>query len=140
MKEEIKMKFEWLVGYLPYELRINVPKYYNFGGVKTEAEILTLDALKPDWMMFREVHAFHPIERFKPILRPLKEYKDVEEILDDFSDNEIERFEEIFFGFGHTCLSRFDTISASQLQLMYKHHIDIFQLIDVGLATDKNTL
>jgi hypothetical protein len=135
-----EIKLEWLVGYLPYELKFKVPKYYHFGGMKTDSEVMTMETVKKDWIHFEEGGSYHPIEDFQPILRPLKEIYDIPEIMDEFSDYHREHFEMSFFFFGHGCLSRFDTINAAQLQLMYKYHMDIFQLIDLGLAIDKNTL
>ena len=69
MKQQLTL--EHITSYLPYGLQVTVPKNYNFGGMKTDSKFLTLLCAKEDWFMISGFSAFHPMENFKPILRPM---------------------------------------------------------------------
>jgi hypothetical protein len=68
----------------------------------------------------------------KPILRPLSNYEDIDEILNEMNDYEIIMIED-----NPDLIKR---LSYDVIELMFKNHIDIFGLIPKGLAIDKNTL
>ena len=82
---------------------------------------------------------FRHVSEIKPILRPVEEYKDIPEIMDNFSEYEEEEFINAF-GFGKAMISRFGHISHEMADLMFKHHIDLFFLINDDLAIDVNTI
>jgi hypothetical protein len=68
-------------------------------------------------------------------LRPLSEISDFEEIMDEFSIRSWEVFEDHFFD---TVLGRslncFDNVNYTIVELCFKYNLDIFGLIDKGLA------
>jgi hypothetical protein len=72
----------------------------------------------------------------KPILRPLSDIKNFEDIMDEFSEYSWEVFENHFFVLGRT-LNCFDSITYTIAELCFKHHIDLFGLIDKGFALKK---
>ena len=71
----------------------------------------------------------------KPILRPLSEIKQFEDIMDEFSEYSWDAFENHFFCdlLGRS-LNCFDVVNFTIMELCFKHHLDIFGLIDKGLA------
>ncbi len=76
----------------------------------------------------------------KPILRPFAEFAMVEEIMDEFNLFDLETIHNSFYGAGTRSLNCLDRINLTQAQLMFKHHIDVFGLIDRELAYDVNKL
>ena len=76
----------------------------------------------------------------KLILKPLHEFKNYEDILDEFSEHSLDGFENAFFILGLACNNRFDFVNYTIMELMFKHHLDIFQLIPQGLALDYNLI
>ncbi len=80
---------------------------------------------------------FRPIAEIKPILRPIQEYKDFSEIMDNFAEYYRDQF---ITSFGMGSLNRFDHLSYKMAELMFKHHIDLFDLIKNNLAIDVNTI
>lgn len=64
-----------------------------------------------------------------PILYPLSEFKNYPDIMDEFSEYAFDQFENAFFIMGG-CNNRFDFVDYTVMELMFKHHIDIFGLID----------
>ena len=83
----------------------------------------------------------YPINSVKPILRPLTEIKDIEEIMDEFSEFSWEGFQNHFFDnvLGRS-LNCFDVVNYTIVELCFKHNLDIFGLIEKDLAIDINTL
>jgi hypothetical protein len=79
------------------------------------------------------------LDEFKPILRPLKEIQDIPEIQEEFSEYHWESFVNSFFLLGRS-LNCFDHVSYTIVELCFKYHLDIFGLIDKGLAIDANTI
>jgi hypothetical protein len=75
------------------------------------------------------------------ILRPLDEIKNFEEIMDEFSVNSLNAFENHFLDntLGRS-LNCFDNVNYTIIELCFKYHLDIFGLIKNGLAIDINTL
>ena len=75
----------------------------------------------------------------KPILRPMKDIYNIEEIMDEFSEYSLEQFEITFFsGLSPAIVNKLDNISYGILRLLFKYHFDVFGLIENGLALDKN--
>ena len=72
---------------------------------------------------------------FKPILRPLSDIKNFEDIMDEFSVRSFEAFENHFFDIAlGRSLNCFDNVNYTIVELCFKHHLDIFGLIPKGLA------
>lgn len=128
MKE--KLKVEYLTPYLPYKLNFMIE------GVLCEFE--GIDLHQKDTIISERVT--YKFSQIKPILKPLIEFSLIPELLDEFSDAGLEAFENAFFGLRVRALSCMDTISYSQAKLMFKHHLDVFGLIDQGLAINYNDL
>jgi len=51
-------------------LKFEVPKFYNFSGMKTEETIFEMSGVKDNfYISFHEAIGFYPLKNFKPILR-----------------------------------------------------------------------
>ena len=121
-----KLKLEELAPYLPYGLKIRDIAYPSTFLMKTgNIQISLIDN-----------------EYYKPILRLLSDFEKIEEIVDEFSEHDLEQFKISFLLFGKKgwCLNKFDFINYSQMKLMFKYHIDIFGLIEQNLAIDIDTI
>ncbi len=79
------------------------------------------------------------ISNVKPILHPLSEYKDCDEVFDEMSEYSEELFIDLFLG-AITPLNKFDHINVSVYNALLKNHFDVFGLIESGLAIDINTI
>lgn len=132
----MKLELKHLAPYLPYGLRV-----IHGDGRKLEMTCGNILGKKEKHVMEINgvLNSQYGPYKTKPILRPLIEYKNFEDILDEFSENDHESLEDAFFLLGRS-LNCFDFINYSQIQLMFKHHIDVFGLIEKGLAIDINTL
>ena len=128
MAKKIKNKLELkhLAPYLPYELEVKVINDRKVLALNNSTLNISLDrVLKSDYCF--------------PILRPLSEYKKYPDIIEQFSDYSLEQFEIAFFSFVN-CLNKLDKVNYTIMELMFKHHLDIFDLISKGLAVDINTI
>tara|TARA_R110000823_G_C15725246_1_gene479131 strand:+ start:319 stop:678 length:360 start_codon:yes stop_codon:yes gene_type:complete len=119
----MKLELKHLAPYLTYGLKfIDIPEGYN------QQRELNIDSF--NWLLTDG----------KPILRPLKEMYQVEEIMYEFSEYDLELFETSFFILGIGCTNRFSHLNVDQYNMILKNHFDIFGLIEQGLAIDINTL
>lgn len=130
-----KLELKHLVPYLPYGLKYLSPK-------RTPTSIF-------DWAKEETIEEMGCIsmiailrhgEQGKPVLRPLSEIKSIEEISEQFSEYSWESFQNSFFLFEFPCLNAFDHVNYTIVELCFKHHLDIFGLINKGLAIDVNTI
>lgn len=115
-----KLELKHLAPYLPYNI--------NVQWLRTEDSSFQISEFN-----FSDACWLYNRAEFKPILRPLSEIKNFEDIMDEFSEYSWEMFENAFFVLGRT-LNCFDSITYTIAELCFKHHIDIFGLIDKGLA------
>jgi hypothetical protein len=133
----------YLTKYFPYKINVYFNSkflYKSFDGYKTEKKIFRVTGINNNNnIKIDNISGFYNIKAFKLILRPLSEYNQIEEINERFSKYDKEQFENAFFIFGG-CNNRLDFINYTQAQLMFKYHLDIFGLIDKGLAIDIKTL
>ena len=131
----MKLELKHLAPYLPYALKIQGITHGEIAELscctETSVNITTRSFQYGMWADIFDI---------KPILRPLKGIYEVEEIMNEFSEHHLENFANSFFIVGLECTSRFDNLSVTQYDCILKHHFDIFGLIELGLATDKNTL
>ena len=122
----MKLELKHLAPYLPYGLKVS-----KIHVMHSHTGIGSID------------HVLHSVNKgksqYKPILRPLSDITKFEDIMDEFSENSWEIFENAFFVFGRS-LNCFDTINYTIAELCFKYHLDIFGLIEQGLAIDINTL
>ena len=123
-----KLEIEHIIPYLPYGLWVMIDD------VMCEVEGVDLDS--KDTIIVERVN--YKLTDIKPCLIPLEDFEKIEEIVDEFSDNTLAVFKENFFGFGsHVILNRFDYVDYNVMLMMFKWHVDIFQLIDLGLVIKK---
>lgn len=154
-----KLTLKEIAGYAHTDLKLTCPERYNFGGMITDLEEVTLKCAYEGWIMFKEVPGFYPIEHFKPILYSLEmltkpivhngveiillnemkkkfynvEFNDFIEF-DPFSINiSLDSNSGIYWGL------TFDEIYGI-IQMFYEHHFDIHGLIERGLAIDKSKI
>jgi|TARA_B110000908_G_scaffold8145_1_gene10128 hypothetical protein len=135
----MKLELEHLAPYLPYGLKLfytHTKKIGQISNIYTIGEGYDNDDIKISVDCTDGEH----IWMYKPILRPLKEMYQVEEIMDEFSEYHLELFETSFFILGIGCTNRFSHLNVDQYNMILKNHFDIFGLIEQGLAIDINTL
>jgi hypothetical protein len=99
----------FLAPYLPYNLRFK--------------------DIKPDYNRVRTMscnNIEYCIENGTPILRPLSDYSEIHEILEEMNDYEIGMMED-----NPDMVKR---LGYEIIELMFKNHIDVFGLINFGLA------
>lgn len=138
-----KITLKELAPYLPYGLKWVLIEEYPDG---TEITTHLMGSLSIDFEGHEEWWNIEGdnyllTDDYKPILRPLSEYKKFEDIMDEFSEYSESVFQQNFFGvFSDINLSKFDHINYTIMTLFFKHHFDVFGLIDKGLAIDINTL
>lgn len=130
-----KLELKHIAPYLPYGIKI----IHNLIRKDLTAVTLDSDFIFTTTYLGSRSKQMILISDVKPILRPLKEIKDIEEIMDEFSEYSWEVFENHFFVLGRT-LNCFDSITYTIAELCFKHHIDLFDLINKGLAIDINNL
>ena len=118
MKNE-KLKLEEIVGYLPYKLKIQYGKWSDYKSERICATSILTVRFLCDLNL-----------DFKPILHPLKEIQ-----------NHIHKFSDKLCTYGsNDKFGGIDSASPEDYQLMYKLHLDVYNLIGRGLAIDINTL
>lgn len=117
----MKLELKNLAPYLPYGLKIKsmndiVYTMCDKGGLSNLAIADLID---------------NP-ELYTPILRPLSDYEKFEQIVAEMTCYEMGMIDE---NANHSKM-----ISYLTVELMFKYHIDVFNLIPQGLAIDINTL
>ncbi len=135
---KLELKKEQLVPYSPYSLKVIMEgKKTNVAWMSTKH----IAVIRPDGIgEYKKIKWEYAHLNIKPILNPLSEMYNIEEIMDEFSEYHLEKFEISFSVFGVGCTNRFDHVNYTQMKLFFKHHLDIFGLIKEGLAIDINTL
>lgn len=126
----MKLEIEKIVGYLPHKLKCEV---LNDGHV----EIGTLQAVyNNNTVSFGDiVESEHSFDYVMPILVPLDSYKDINsEAMNNLGIDLIDQIqiEKLANKDRHYSLMDWDI-----LQICFRNHIDIFRLIDQGLAVIK---
>ena len=120
----MKLELKHLVGYLPYSLNI---LYWN-GNAKEYIDILQVLHLETKNVLGSDKH--------KPILRPLSDLTEIfywDNLQDGDCELDKERINEIKNSpRGH--------LKLYQSNYLFKHHFDIFGLIEKDLAVNINTL
>ena len=130
----MELELKHLAPYLPYELKILNGKEYDIvNGIDNKTVI----------SLFRgHLENFTTIENVKPILRPLSDLtKEIKVNGNLFTPNHHPLFK-IFISadmdwFIDNCPFFVDY---GQVQKLLEWHFDVFGLIELGLAIDKNTL
>lgn len=129
----MKLEISHLIKYAPYNLNL-----LDESGV-----IMTLegfDLQHPKGIVAIAERTSWKLSNIRPVLIPLHKYKDYEDILDEFSEYSEEHFQFSFFSDLGRSLNCLDQVNCTIAELMYKYHLDLYGLIDAGLAVDKNLL
>lgn len=126
----MKLETEKIVGYLPHKLKCEVS---NDG----EIEIGTLQAVyNNDTVNFGDiVESEHDFDYVKPILVPLDSYKDINsKAMNDLGIDLMDQIqiEKLANRELHYCNMDWDI-----LQICFRNHIDVFRMIEDGLAIIK---
>lgn len=118
----MKLELKHFIGYLPYNLS------FLIDGIICDLEGIDL-YIKNTIIAERVNYDFFKI---KPILWSFSDYKKFSEIVLEMTDYEISMVDD-----NPDMITR---LSYDVIKLMYKNHIDIYGLINHGLAIDINTL
>jgi hypothetical protein len=126
-----KLELKHLAPYLPYGIEI------IHGVTRKKITAVSLDSnfiFTTTYLGSRDKQMLL-ISDVKPILRPLSDIQKFEDIMDEFSVRSFEAFENHFFdrALGRS-LNCFDNVNYTIIELCFKHHLDIFDLIPKGLA------
>jgi hypothetical protein len=121
----MKLELKDLAPYLPYGLKAIIRLREDSGLPINDECIVNVTC-------FEAAYLGSEYDEFKPILRPLSNYEDIDEILNEMNDYEIIMIED-----NPDLIKR---LSYDVIELMFKNHIDILGLIPKGLAIDINTL
>lgn len=121
MKE---LTLKHIAPYAPYKLGIILPYDDECNVVELEG----FDLYQPGTLIAERINYY--ITKCKLRLRPLSDITSIEEILDEMSDNE----KEIVGMFPNWT----GMVNHDAVQLMFKHHIDVFGLIPLGFAVNIN--
>lgn len=124
----MKLETKHLVSYLPYNLRCEV---LNSGQEKEIGEMIAV--YDDNSACFGNIiESEKGFEYIKPILKPMLDFetnKDIKEYLN-----------EGFITIDNILTYKPECMPFGVVQLAFKHHFDIFGLIEKGLAIDVNTL
>ena len=125
----MKLELKHLAPYLPYGLELQILQH-PFGIVPRKLE---LDCGHDFNYHLQEGNV-------KPILYPLSDFIKFEGLIDEMSEQQVERLStylklELIPKGGYVSLLEYNTIIK-----MFEYHLDIFFLIPKGLVIDKNTL
>lgn len=127
----MKLEIEKIVGYLPYKIKCEVS---NDGNIETG----TLQAVySNNTVSFGDiVESEHNFDYVKPILKPIDYYKDINS--DYMNDLGIDLSDQIEIEKIANREIHYSNVNWNVLQICFRHHIDVFRMIDKGLAVIKN--
>lgn len=77
------------------------------------------------------VHSFefYSLSELELVLKPLKEFRNIPEILDEFSASSLEQFEEFVVNTSLRGLNYLQWVPFDIAKLCFKHHLDLFNLL-----------
>ena len=142
-----QMKTEEIVGYLPYGL-----KWINEDGIIVEMDGIGRHPITNDWEWWDKEYGNHDLDDagLKPILHHLASLIEhshdlgdsIFELMHDIDPDYSVVFQDGTLFFTDTCdLNLFEVHRMQKFyDFLYKHHIDIHNLIPRGLAVDINSL
>lgn len=133
----MKLELKYLAPYLPYSLKVVMEgKKTNVAWMSTK----NIAVIIPDGIgEYKKIAWKHAVFNIKPILRPISDFcgqRIAKESMSDLSCDyevveEIWKLEES---------NNIDSISYGTINILFKNHVDVFGLIEKGLAIDINTL
>lgn len=135
-----KIKIEELAPYLPYELGCEILNYQcDYVGIRySKITAMIVDEGFDLAIQYKGGFALKTYPDYRPILRPLSDYKDlnskamVELNCDVMSQLQIADFANERIGLSG--------LSYTDACILFQNHVDVFGLIDRGLAVGINTL
>ena len=156
----MKLELHHLAPYLPYGLKgqlqhdideeighhdwyEDLPKFkkgaiWEYSGYIPDAVSLCIDGEVNGCVMTNGYTWVSYEPWFKPILRPLTDYQDVNS--QAMNDLNIDIQDQVTLTYLATKEEHYTRVSYSVIEICLRNHIDIFGLIDKGLAIDQNTL
>jgi hypothetical protein len=127
----MKLELKHITHYLPYGLN-GVADFLPDTIFIVDGILLQREIIKGFIKEGNNVPMGCSFKEFKPILRPLSDYEKFEQIVAEMTCYEMGMIDE---NANHSKM-----ISYLTVELMFKYHIDVFNLIPQGLAIDINTL
>ena len=134
----MKLEVKHLAPYLPYSLKCQIKNPDNKTVYTDTLQAIYNNAIQAECTFFNIVESQQGFEFVKPILRPLHDFHDINckavcELGLDLTTQ---------MTLVDLCLGKihYTGLRHSDTQEFLRHHIDIFGLIEKGLAIDINTL
>lgn len=130
-----KNKLEKLAAYAVHDLKI-----VDSANVLMDLE--GFDLMHPEGRVIIAERTSWTLDQVRPALIPLYKYVEFPDLMEEFSDYSEESFQASFLAsWGRNMppvrsLNCMDHINATIFQLMLKHNLDVFGLIDQNLAVD----
>jgi hypothetical protein len=122
----MKLELKHLAPYLPYGLKVSNNTYPD------DVNLVTGLRDETYFIERNSKYAYGDIENCKPILRPLSDYADINsDAMNSLNCDMSEQINLNEFAIGYICLG---SLYQSTYDLCLKNHIDVFGLIDQGLA------
>jgi len=132
----MKLELKHLVGYLPYGIKMQI-EFSEWNDVNEDGTYI-LNAEIMRWFCFEH-------DLIKPILRPITEMESYfkplfgkdEEVTNFLNAGYLDKFDIEIYEIKNI---KAENLPYGLVQLLYKHHFDIHNLIPNNLAIDKNKL
>ena len=122
----MKLELKHLAPYLPYGLRIEHPTMMSGNRKISEMRNLGQTSIEISHRIYVQISSC------KPLLRPLSGYADINsDAMNSLNCDMSEQINLNEFAIGYICLG---SLYQSTYDLCLKNHIDVFGLIDQGLA------
>jgi hypothetical protein len=122
----MKLELKHLAPYLPYGLKVSNNTYPD------DVNLVTGLRDETYFIERNSKYAYGDIENCKPILRPLSDYADINsDAMNSLNCDMSEQINLNEFAIGYICLG---SLYQSTYELCLKNHIDVFGLIEKGLA------
>lgn len=132
-----KITLEEICAYLPYGVKVQ----HTFYGERNEVFIDTIESVCSESLSFEIGRDYYfkdpePDSDIKLILHPLESIFEKE----DFKGLELNISDLQYMSIFNKNYPCKEILRYNQMQLLFKHHIDVFNLIGRGLAIDVNTI
>ena len=122
----MKLEIKHLAPYLPYGLRIEHPTMMSGDRKISEMRNLGQTSIEISHRIYVQISSC------KPLLRPLSDYADINsDAMNSLNCDISEQINLNEFAIGYICLG---SLYQSTYDICLKNHIDVFGLIDQGLA------
>lgn len=122
----MKLEIKHLAPYLPYGLECSIHSELFPNPILTGINGIFA------YLNYHGANLSFEIEKIKPILRPLSDYADINsDAMNSLNCDMSEQINLNEFAIGYICLG---SLYQSTYDLCLKNHIDVFGLIDKGLA------